>query len=187
MEIQNTTPPKSKVEINEDMGLQDQWYEKAISRFSFQELPNFFNHVFNDFSHTKETFAHAMVAALLATAYAVDKSVPASKELRLELKHLSLINHAFSQLFLNSGPCRIIQFFFMLFPENKFKFEKVIDEKVWNYLVNQAKIFLDHDKKNGLKTTDAATRAHWETIANGELPWGYKLIAQAKEEEISMN
>lgn len=186
METQ-TAPMKTKPAINEDHGLQDEWYKKALSRLTFEELPGFFNHIFNDFTHNQGTFSHALIAALLATAFSVDKSMPSSKDLNLDLKHMSLINHAFTQLFLNSGPCRIMQFFFMLFPENKFKFEKIIDEKVWNYLMDQAKMFLKHDLENKFQNIDPATRDHWTSIAKGNIPWGYKLISQAKEEEISMN
>lgn len=71
----------------------------------------------------------------------------------------------------NSVGMKLVDFSDMLFPQYQYKFEKTIPKKMFELLQKEAKKNLEEDRElvhpNVLK--------HWESIAEGEVPFGYEI------------
>lgn len=65
---------------------------------------------------------------------------------------------------------KILDFDNLLYPQYKYKFDKVIDKDLWNTLKEQA-------KKKLKECPDAHPNVikHWEKIVNGKVPFGFKV------------
>jgi len=70
----------------------------------------------------------------------------------------------------NETALKILDFDDLLYPQYKYKFDKVIDKNLWNILKEQA-------KKKLVEHPDAApkVRKHWKSVAAGKVPFGYKV------------
>ena len=70
----------------------------------------------------------------------------------------------------NKTGLRIIDYDNMLYPQYEYKFQKTIDSETWEALQAEA-------KRNLAENTSAHpnVRAHWESIARGEIPFGYRI------------
>lgn len=72
---------------------------------------------------------------------------------------------------------KVLSFDRMLFPQFELHFDKVIDEKTWTYIRDKAGDFLQH-KAFG---ADPAVVAHWQSIVDGKVPFGYRISSSAEE------
>ena len=57
----------------------------------------------------------------------------------------------------------------MLYPQCDYKFDKTIDSYTFNTLQNEAKKLLEEDSAHPL------VMAHWQSIVDGAVPFGYKI------------
>ena len=67
-------------------------------------------------------------------------------------------------------PLALIDYTKMLYPQYNYKFEKTISTSTWEYLQKET-------KKKIEETPDANVNviAHWKSIVNGTIPFGYKI------------
>lgn len=71
----------------------------------------------------------------------------------------------------NKCGLKIMDYDDMLYPQYEHKYEKTIPELIWKKLQEQAKINL----KESSEHAHPAVIEHWKSIANGKIPFGYKL------------
>ena len=155
--------------INESMGLEKEWFSEACKQ-TRATFPQFFDHVMHDYKHDYGTICHAVAACALAAAYAGIKDENYGGISNFQA---SFIMWDFIQQWLytsNKTGLRIVNYDDMLYPQCEYKFDKVISESVWRSLQKQA--------KEKLKDCDHCAYEvieHWQRIANGEIPFGYRV------------
>ena len=67
------TSNMDKIVITEEMHLEKEWFEDAKKQ-TIETLPDFMNHVLNDYDHDYGTIVHAVSACAIASAYAANHS-----------------------------------------------------------------------------------------------------------------
>lgn len=91
------------------------------------------------------------------------------------------------ELFLGEHDCgmRLVNYNHMLYPQYDEKFEKTIGKDTWEALQKKAKELVEKNdeeirkKEAGEKYAFPAGEKvvkHWESIANGNVPFGYKVV-----------
>lgn len=156
-----------KIPITEKMHLEKEWFADAKKQ-TIETLPNFMNHVLNDYCHDYGTICHAITACSIAAAWAADNSehggitgFQASCVMWEFVRQWSYPN--------NKCGLKIIDFDNMLYPQYEVKFiEQEISKKVWESLQEQAKELLE----TKTVASDRVIR-HWQSIAKGIVPFGY--------------
>ena len=156
--------------ITEEMGIHKDWYVEARN-MTPDNLGAFITKLTGEYQHDYGTICHAASAAAVAAAWAVDKS-PQGGITGFQAGEImwGFIIHWMSEL--DGKPARLVNYADMLYPQYEGNFDKVISKETHEFLVEQA--------KNKLKDqTDAGPRviAHWERIASGEVPFGYRVAA----------
>lgn len=73
----------------------------------------------------------------------------------------------------SSNKCglKLINYDDMLYPQNKYRYEKTISKDVWNALQEQAKKNLQDKERD----PHPRVLKHWKKIAKGKVPFGYKV------------
>lgn len=72
------------------------------------------------------------------------------------------------------GPLKLITYRNMLYPQYKNEFNKTISKETWKYLQTEAQNNLNKVTKGKLNASPNVI-AHWESIVNGKVPFGYKV------------
>ena len=73
----------------------------------------------------------------------------------------------------NETGMRIIDFDDMLYPQYEHKFQKTITSSTWESLQETAKKKIKKDGEADYGFAHPEVRKHWESIANGNIPFGY--------------
>lgn len=155
--------------ITEEMHIEKEWFQEAQNQ-TLETLPNFMNHVINDYIHDYGTICHAISACAIAAAWAADNSdvggitgFQANFVLWDFVKQWSCPH--------NDCGLKIIYYDDMLFPQYESAFDKVISADIWNSLQKQAKVYLSQRDK--IATQDV--KEHWKKIVDGVVPFGYRV------------
>lgn len=162
-----------KVVITDKMHLEKEWFEQARKQ-KLETLPEFMNHILNDYYHSYGTICHAIAACALAAAWAADSSdqegitgFQASAIMWDFIIQWSYKN--------NKTSLRIIDYDKMLYPQYKDYFEgRTIPQSTWETLQNEAKRLLN-EIDTGEESAADSVIAHWKSIVNGTIPFGYKI------------
>ena len=152
--------------INEEMHVEKEWFKEAKEQ-TIETLPQFINHLMNDYQHDYGTICHALSAAALAAVYAADKSPQGG----ITGFQASFIMWDFIQQWMyphNKCGLRLIDYDDMLFPQYQFKYEKTISSNIWNKIQEQA---IKYVGEKDLVAFDVL--AHWKSIIDGKVPFGY--------------
>lgn len=169
--VTTTEATTGKEVIAEEMHLEKEWFEQARKQ-KLETLPEFMNHILNDYYHDYGTICHAISACALAAAWAANSSDQGgitgfqSGAIMWDfVRQWTYIN--------NKTSLRIIDYDKMLYPqyESFFK-DRTICQSTWEALQNEAKRRLDEIDK-GL-TSDRVIE-HWNNIVNGVVPFGFKI------------
>jgi hypothetical protein len=69
-----------------------------------------------------------------------------------------------------NGPVKLVKFEDMLYPQYNYHFNKTMSADTFKWLQEQA-------QSNLLNKSNACDEviAHWQSIANGQVPFGYKI------------
>lgn len=156
--------------ITEEMGIQNEWYE-AAKDVTIETLPEFLRHLIEDYSHDYGTICHAISAASIAAAYAVDHS-PQGGITGYQAGCVALGFVSRWMLPGNKTGFRILDYDDFLYPQCEENF-KVISTDTWKAIQDEAKRKLEDDDINGERTADPKVRKHWESIVNNIVPFGY--------------
>lgn len=160
-----------KVVITEEMHLEKEWFEQAREQ-KLETLPEFMNHILNDYCHDYGTICHAITACALAAAWAANNSNQGG----ITGFQAGFVMWGFIRQWSyksNKTSLRIIDYDKMLYPQCKGDFEdRTIDQSTWEALQNEAKRRLDEIDSGEEPAADSVI-AHWKNIVNGVVPFGY--------------
>ena len=152
--------------INEEMHVEKEWFKEAKEQ-TIETLPQFINHLMNDYQHDYGTVCHALSAAALAAVYAADKSPQGG----ITGFQASFVMWDFIKQWMypyNECGLRLVDYDDMLFPQYQDKFEKIISPDTWNKIQEQARKYVGEND-----IVHPNVLAHWKSIINGEIPFGY--------------
>ena len=123
----------------------------------------------NDYTHDYNSVCHAIAASAIAATCAADSTpqggitgFQASAIMWDYIKHWMYRN--------NTCGLKLIDYDKMLYPQYDYRFEKTISEGVWHSLQEEAKKKLEEETYANI-----VVRAHWKSIVDGKVPFGYKV------------
>lgn len=152
--------------MTKESGIHKVWYKEAESKkMTIETLPVFLKKLTEEYGHDYGTICHAITAGALATARAIDRS-PSGGITGFQAGCImwDFIKHWMHY----ENPMRLVDFGDMLYPQHETKFTH-IKSSVWKWLQEKA-------KRNLKKESQAcpAVLKHWQKIADGVIPFGYK-------------
>lgn len=154
-------------EGSEEFNIILQEWEAQAKDMTLEKLPEFLNHLLNDYQHGYGTICHAIAIGSVAAALAMDKDEQGG----ITGFQGSAVMFEFMKkwdLGLRDVPFKLVNFENMLYPQYCDKFQKTITNKTWEYLQQKAKQNLD---ERGMVHPDV--KKHWEEIVEGIVPFGY--------------
>ena len=167
MEKLNTNKMDKKV-ITEEMNVQKEWFKEA-SEQTPETLPEFMKKLATEYSHDYGTICHAIVAAAVGAAWAMNKSecggITGFQAGAIMWGFIRQWNYSSNKLGL-----KLVDYDNLLFPQYEDKFRNKISAEHWERVREEA--------KNKLKENDNAhpnVIAHWQSIAEGNLPFDFVL------------
>lgn len=159
-----------KKKITEKDHFENDWY-KAAEKQTLKTLPQFMNHVLNDYWHDYGTICKAIAACGAAAMWAANKS----EQGYISGFQASCINwevlKAFGSFKTHTG-ARIINFDDMIFPQNENKFAKNISKETWDSVQEYTRKILSEEDKFEFHPE---VKGHMESIVTGNIPFGYKI------------
>lgn len=133
-------------QINESMGIQDEWYKEAGS-ITIGTLPDFITKLTQDYHHDYGTICHAMAAAAIATAWAINSS-PAGGITGFQsgavmwqfIKEWNYKN--------NKTGLKIIDYDNFFYPQYWSNYEKTITTETWKVIQQEVKSRINEADKD---------------------------------------
>lgn len=166
----------SKEIVSEENRPQEEWFKQAKEQ-TLETLPDFVNHVMNDYLHDYGTVVHAISACAIAAANAANREEGACGGITGFqagfvmwdfIKQWSYTN--------NKTGMRILDFDNLLYPQYENRFEKVITSDVWEAVQKQAKVEIEQAsvsvEERGYSVSPDVL-AHWQSIVEGNIPFGF--------------
>jgi len=161
----SSIPVKQK--ITEEDQLHIEWFDQA-KVMTLDCLPIFLAKLVDDYEHDYGTICLAITAAAIAAARAVNNSSQGG----ISGHQAGAVMWTFIQEWLSEkNPMKLVKFERMLFPQYEYHFDKLISADTWQWLQEEAR---KHLAKND-PYLSAAVELHWRSIAQGAIPFGYKL------------
>ena len=157
--------------ISEEQHLEKIWFEEATEQ-TIETLPQFVNHIMNDYDHDYGTICHAIAACSLAAAWAANQH----EQGHITGLQASFVMWDFIKEWMYSGNqsgLRIVDYDDMLYPQYENKFDKVISKETFKSIQKAAQERLDEVKQGREAHPDVIK--HWESIVAGNVPFGYKI------------
>lgn len=146
----------------------DELIEKRKNINTLDDLKNYIEDVEKNYNYDYGVAPRAIAQATLATAWYL------AKEMGITGFQSSFVMWDFIRYWAyedNECGLKLVNYDNMLYPQYEYKFNKTISKNIWENLQNQA-------KKN-LKQKQSAhpnVIAHWQSIVDGNVPFGYKVI-----------
>lgn len=162
-------------QINEEEHLEKEWFEEAKKQ-TIETLPNFINHIMNNYEHDYGTICHALSACALGAVYAANHHEQGG----ITGFQAGFVMWDFIREWMysrNKTGLRIVDYDDMLYPQYEEKFDKVISKRTFEGIQKVAQERLD-ELKNG-NTAHPYVIKHWKSIVSGNVPFGYRI----KEDE----
>lgn len=161
-------PDPNKETVTEEMHPEKAWFAEA-GKMTEEELPDFYARIIHGYNHDYGTACHAVAACALAAAWAAC----GDDDIGLSGFQAGFVMWDFIKNWTKSGnECglQLIDYDDMLYPQYEYKFKKIISSDIWQSLQQKA-------KENLEKSPDAhpAVVNHWNSIANGVVPFGYSV------------
>lgn len=148
--------------ITEEMKLQDGWYAEAKA-MTIENLPAFIEKMRSGYSHDYGTICHAITAAAIAAAWAVERGpqggitgFQAGAIMWEFMEHWNGIK----------APARLIEYKDLLYPQSAAKFTRISSE-TWEFVQKKAK-----ENLASKEIAAPSVIAHWESIVAGKVPFG---------------
>lgn len=154
--------------ITEEMHLEKEWFEQAEKQ-TVDTLPAFIKHVMNDYGHDYGTVCHAIAACALAAVEAANKlptgGITGFQAGFVMWDFVRKLNYP-----INKCGLRIIDYDDFLYPQYQHKHDKVISQATWDTIQRQA-----HKKLKTAHDVNPYVKAHWQSIVDGNVPFGYSV------------
>lgn len=155
-----------KIKITEADHLENEWLEQAKAQ-TLKTLPEFINHLMNDYEHDYGTIIKATAAAMIATFNACNQSEQGGfTGFQVGFIPWLMMNKFWGE---SEVGRKVIDFEHMLYPQYAHKFEKTISSKIWHELQKVAKEKMNEPAEN----FHPSVRDHIWKIAAGQIPFGY--------------
>ena len=162
-------PDPNKETVTEEMHPEKAWFAEA-GKMTEEELPDFYARIIHGYNHDYGTACHAVAACALAAAWAAC----GDNDIGLSGFQAGFVMWDFIKNWTKSGnECglKLVDYDDMLYPQYEEKFEKTICKD--NFELIQKKAMENLEKS---KDAHPAVIAHWRKIANGEVPFGYRVV-----------
>lgn len=156
-----------KQQITEAMGIHKEWMA-AAKDMNLSELPEFLRHLTEDYQHDYGTVCHAIAAAAIAAAWAVDNS-PQGGITGFQAGAVQWEMIRGWGVWDADHPLKMLDMSDMLYPQYRHKYT-TISKKTWEWLQDEA-------RKN-LRDVEYAhpdVVAHWKRIVRGHVPFCYEV------------
>lgn len=154
--------------INEEMKLHEEWFKEARGQ-TLETLPSFIEKLATQYNHDYGTICHAIVAAAIGTAWAMDSSecggITGSQAGFIMWGFIRQWNYNSNKLGL-----KLINYDNLLYPQYEDNFKNKISVEHWERVREVAKEELK-EKTNAHPTVIT----HWQSIVNGKLPFDFVL------------
>ena len=151
--------------ITEEMGVHKEWYKQGEG-MTLDKLPEFINHLLNDYTHDYGTICHAIAAGTVATAWAMNNDPHGG----ITGFQAGAVMWEFVRNWMHEdGPMKLVRYDNMLYPQYDDNFDKVISKETFEYLQEKAKENLERGEAH------PSVMAHWQSIVDGNVPFGYKI------------
>jgi hypothetical protein len=146
-------------------------YKKAGEVRSQKDLAKLLKEVL-DYQHDYGTIVYGCMAAMKAAFSVVNRSPQGG----ITGFQASCLGWECIQEFMSvKPPCRILDYNNLLYPQYASKFEKVISQDAWNDLRKKA----EEKLKDKNELVHPSVVKHWQSIAAGQLPFGFRVGDQA--------
>lgn len=159
--------------ITEADKVHEQWYELAKKQ-TLETLPAFIDGLLNDYKHDYGTICHAFAAGGIATMWAMNThnqgGITGFQAGAIMWEFIRNWNHSG-----NKTSLRLIDYDNMLYPQYKTKFQKTISKSVWELLQAEATRL---SETSNIDHVSREVYDHWRSIANGKVPFGYKVSSK---------
>ena len=155
--------------VTEEMHPEKEWFEQA-GKQTIETLPEFMNHIMNDYCHDYGTICHAVAACALAAVWAANHH-PGGGITGFQAGFVMW--DIIRQMNYPSNKCgmKLIDYDNMLYPQYAHKFEKTIAPNTWKALQEAAKERIEECDEFASETVVR----HWKNIADGMIPFGYQI------------
>ena len=143
-------------------------YKKADDVKTKEELDNMLAEVINDKELDYGKICYAISGCMLAVLNYIDRSeVGGITGFQASIIGWQMVRKLICD---SETALKLIDYDNMLYPQYECDFDKVIDEALWKTLQEKAKEKLE-------KVPDAHPNVikHWQSIVDGEVPFGYKI------------
>ena len=144
-----------------------QWYEKAKHVDTIEKLDEFIEYVYSSGSCDYSSCMDAVTVITIAASCCA-KNYYKLNDFQASVVGLKYLMH-WSYDYRNTAGISVRDWTDMLYPQYQYKFEKKIDKGMFNALQIKAKEKLEEDDG------DPTVRAHWQSIVDGIIPFGYEL------------
>lgn len=165
-----------KIVVTEEMHLEKEWFKEATKQ-TVETLPAFINHLMGDYEHDYGTVVHAISACAIAAAWAAD-STPEGGITGFQAGFVMW--DFISQWSKPNNKCglKLVDYDDFIYPQCAYKYEKTLRANVWESIKKEAQSRLDEVIK-GYPNEHAHPDviAHWKSIVDGKIPFGYSLEA----------
>lgn len=155
--------------VTEEMHLEKEWFKQAEKQ-TIETLPEFMNHIMNDYCHDYGTICHAVAACALAAVWAANHH-PSGGITSFQAGFVMW--DIIRQMNYPSNKCgmKLIDYDNMLYPQYAHKFEKTIAPNTWKSLQESAREKIEQDGEYA----HPEVLKHWKSIADGTIPFGYQI------------
>lgn len=155
-----------KIQITEENHFEDKWFMQAKTQ-TLETLPEFINHLMNDYEHDYGTIVKATAAAMIATFNACNNSEQGGfTGFQVGFLPWFMMDKFWGE---SEVGRKVIDFQNMLYPQYAHKFEKTMPSRIWHKLQKLAKERMEEPAENFYPDV----REHISKIAAGEVPFGY--------------
>jgi hypothetical protein len=144
------------------------WYAEA-ERVTLATLPTFVQGLTKAYRHDYGTICHAIAAAAVAAAHAVDHApeggITGFQAGAVMWEFVRHWDHA-------TGPMRLVKYENLLYPQYAEHFALTISTSTWEWLQEEARKKL---AASGKASSDVS--AHWQSIVDGRVPFGLIVVS----------
>jgi hypothetical protein len=155
-----------KPEYNDKLkATKDAWYSRARDKaMTLKSLPGFLAEL-AEHSHDYNTVVYAVAAAALAAARALDRTPHGGIT---GFQAGGVFWEFYSEWLSEKGPCKMVKYENMLYPQYASSFGKTVTSDTWKWLRQEAAKHLSEQPN-----AHGAVVDHWRSIVAGTVPFGF--------------
>lgn len=152
--------------ITEEDKVHEQWYEEAKQVDSVEALSEFMTRLNSDYQHDYGTVCHMIASSAIAAATAANKGPQGG----ITGFQAGAVMWEFIQHWQGyKGPLKLLNYENLLYPQYEHTFT-TISHDTWEWVQEEAK-----KKLSTVSEVASTVERHWQSIANGELPFSLKV------------